>query len=164
MRTLVAQLSRFGVVGLVGFGVDFLVFNLLRITVFSDHVEHGSIYATIVSTSIAIVTNWLGNRYWTFRHARRPHWVREGLEFAAVSLVGLAITLGCLAVSRYVLGYTSLLADNIAKNVIGLGLGTIFRFTFYRFWVFRGEIEAEEQEALELPPAIPQLAEAGETN
>ena len=42
------------------------------------------------------------------------------------------------------LGFTSLLADNISSNVIGLGLGTLFRFTFYRMWVFaphRGEPE-----------------------
>jgi putative flippase GtrA len=38
--------------------------------------------------------------------------------------------------SHYVLGFTSLLADNIANNVIGLLLGTLFRFAFYRWWVF----------------------------
>jgi hypothetical protein len=45
-------------------------------------------------------------------------------------------------VSHYALGFTSVLADNISGNVIGLGLGTLFRFTFYRLWVFaphRGE-------------------------
>ena len=41
-----------------------------------------------------------------------------------------------LAVSHYGLGFTSPLADNIAKNVIGLGIGTVFRFWTYRTWVF----------------------------
>ena len=148
MRLLLTQLTRFGLVGLVGLGIDLLVFNTLRLTVFNtDTVEHGAFYAKIVSTSLAIIANWLGNRYWTFRHARRPHWVREGIEFAAVSIGGLIISLACLWVSHYVLGFTSILADNIATNFVGLGLGTAFRFTFYRLWVFRGEIEDEEADA-----------------
>jgi putative flippase GtrA len=47
-------------------------------------------------------------------------------------LIGLA----CLAVSHYVLGLTSPLADNVSSNVVGLALGTTFRFTLYRAWVF----------------------------
>jgi hypothetical protein len=39
-------------------------------------------------------------------------------------------------VSHYLLGFTDPVADNIATNVIGLGLGTLFRFTLYRTWVF----------------------------
>jgi len=152
MRLLVTQLTRFGLVGLVGLGIDLLVFNVLRLTVFdTDTVEHGAFFAKIVSTSLAIIANWLGNRYWTFRHARRPHWVREGIEFAAVSVGGLIISLACLWVSHYLLGFTSILADNIATNFVGLGLGTIFRFTFYRLWVFRGEIDDEEADAAAAP-------------
>ena len=140
MRKLLAQFSRFGVVGLVGLGVDLGVFNLLRLTVLDPHhVQHGSFWAKLISTSLAIIVNWLGNRYWTFRHVRRPHWVREAIEFALVSIGGLLISLGCLWVSQYVFHQTSLLADNIATNGFGLVLGTAFRFTFYRLWVFRGQ-------------------------
>jgi hypothetical protein len=39
-------------------------------------------------------------------------------------------------VSHYLMGLTSPLADNISNNVIGLGLGTLFRFALYRWWVF----------------------------
>ena len=56
-----------------------------------------------------------------------------------MSLGGSAIGLACLWVSHYVLGYTSILADNIAGNVVGLALGTAFRFSFYRLWVFAPE-------------------------
>jgi len=163
MRALVTQLTRFGLVGLVGLGIDLVVFNLLRVTILdTEHVEHGALIAKIISSSLAIIANWLGNRYWTFRHARRPHWVREAVEFAAVSIGGMIISLGCLWVSHYALGLTSLLADNIATNVVGLGLGTIFRFTFYRLWVFRGEIEEEEEQSELLASPAPLLAEAGE--
>ena len=43
-----------------------------------------------------------------------------------------------LAFSHYTLGFTSVLADNIA-TVVGIGLGTLFRFWAYRKIVFSRE-------------------------
>ena len=137
MRSLIAQLARFGTVGAFGFVIDVGVFNLLRITVLSpDAIAEGPFWAKVISTTLAIIVNWIGNRYWTFGKERQPRALREGLEFGLVSLGGMLIGLACLWVSREVLGYTSLLADNIASNVIGLALGTAFRFALYRLWVF----------------------------
>jgi len=137
MRALVTQFGRFGAVGLVGLVIDVGVFNILRLTVLSPEALHeGPVIAKIISTSLAIIANWLGNRYWTFGKQRRPHWLLEALEFALVSIGGLLIALGCLWVSHYALGFTSVVADNISTNVVGLALGTAFRFTFYRLWVF----------------------------
>ncbi|MBT2503069.1 GtrA family protein [Curtobacterium sp. ISL-83] len=137
MRRLIAQLARFGVVGAIGFVVDTAVFNVLRATVFSPHEIHsGPFWAKVVSTSVAIMVNWIGNRYWTFRDQRRAVAAREGVEFVIVSLGGMVISLGCLAISHYVLGFTSALADNISGNVIGLVLGTVFRFWLYKVWVY----------------------------
>ena len=137
MRALISQLTRFGAVGLLGLVIDVGIFNLLRLTVLSPEVLHeGPVIAKIISTSLAIIANWLGNRYWTFGARRRPHWLLEAVEFGLVSIGGLLIALGCLWVSHYALGFTSVLADNISTNVVGLALGTAFRFTFYRFWVF----------------------------
>lgn len=137
MRKLFLQFLRFGLVGGVGLVVDFGVFNLLRATVFNpDHIHEGPVFAKIFSTLLAIVVNWIGNRHWTFREHRGPQLIREGIEFGIVSIGGMLIGLLCLFVSHYVLGYTSVLADNISSNVIGLALGTAFRFSLYRFWVF----------------------------
>ena len=137
MRALISQFARFGAVGAVGLVIDIAVFNLLRATVFAPELIHeGPLLAKIVSTTIAIACNWIGNRYWTFRAHRGRQLVREGVEFGIVSVGGMLIGLACLWVSRYLLGFESLLADNIASNVIGLGLGTLFRFTLYKLWVF----------------------------
>jgi putative flippase GtrA len=132
-----AYAVKFGVVGLIGFGLDVLVFNLLRVGVFGhDHLAQSPIGAKVISVSVAIVFNWIGNRYRTFREHRRKNFLLELGEYVIVSLGGMAIAVGCLAVSHYVLGFTSLLADNLASNVVGLGLGTLFRFFLYRFWVY----------------------------
>ena len=60
----------------------------------------------------------------------------ELLEYIAVALLGLGVGLAVLAFTHYTLGFTSLAADNISRNVIGLALGTITRFLLIRFWVW----------------------------
>jgi putative flippase GtrA len=137
MPVLVTQLARFGAVGLIGLIVDIALFNVLRLTVLDPAViAEGPIIAKTISTSVAIIVNWIGSRYWTFRLEQRRPAGREVVEFALVSIGGLLIAVACLAISRYALGFTSLLADNIASNVVGLALGSVFRFALYRSWVF----------------------------
>ncbi|MHA6693973.1 GtrA family protein [Homoserinimonas sp. A520] len=149
MRTLLTQLTRFGLVGLIGLVIDVSVFNLLRLTVFSPEALHeGPVVAKVISTSLAIVANWMGNRHWTFARERRGHLAREGAEFFLVSFGGMLIGLFCLWMSHYVLGYQSLLADNVSSNVVGLALGTAFRFWGYRVWVFREPADAPRQARL----------------
>lgn len=151
MRKLLGQFLRFGVVGLGGLVIDVAVFNLLRLTILSPDVLHeGPVIAKVISTTLAIGANWIGNRRWTFATTGRTGATREGVEFAIVSVAGMGIGLLCLWVSHYVLGFTSLLADNIATNVVGLGLGAIFRFALYRWWVFsptRSVLAAEQAAA-----------------
>jgi len=143
MPHLLAQFARFGAVGLVGLAVDIALFNLLRVTVLAPEViAEGPIIAKIVSTSVAIAVNWVGSRYWSFRLRRRRPAGREAVEFAIVSIGGMVIAVGCLVISREVLGFTSLLADNIASNVVGLGVGSLFRFALYRWWVFHPRRDA----------------------
>jgi putative flippase GtrA len=134
---LVRYALKFGVVGLAGYGIDVGAFNLLRLGVFGDdHVLQGPIGAKIASFAVATLATWFGNRYWTFREHRRRNFVLELLEFVAVAIGGLLIVLFCLWISHYVLGFDNLVADNISSNLIGLLLGTAFRFLLYRFWVY----------------------------
>jgi putative flippase GtrA len=79
--------------------------------------------------------------------------VREGLQFAVVSVGGMLIALGCLWMSHYVLGFTSVLADNVSSNVVGLALGAAFRFWLYRVWVFRGSPVEADADRVTAPPA-----------
>jgi putative flippase GtrA len=128
---------KFGIVGLLGYVVDVSIFNALSLGVFGvDHFFQGPIGAKIVSVTIATLVTWFGNRYWTFREHRRLNFLLELLEFASIAVVGMGISLLCLYISHYVLGFTSLLADNISANLIGLVIATTFRFFMYRFWVY----------------------------
>jgi putative flippase GtrA len=136
-RGFLSYLVKFGVVGSLGFVLDIVVFNLLRVGALgADQWWATAIGAKVVSTSLAIIFNWLGNRFWTFRHERHTHIAQEFVEFVVASLLGMGVSLACLWFTHYVLNFTSLLADNISGNIIGLGLGTIVRFLLYRYWVW----------------------------
>ena len=138
---LVHEVAKFGVVGLVALVVDVGLFNLLCYG--PSGPLHGKVLtAKIVSVCVATTVAYFGNRYWTFRHRGRTSFGREYLLFFVLNGVGLAISVGCLWFSHYALGLTSAIADNISANVIGLGLGTLFRFWSYCCWVFPEDTEA----------------------
>ena len=135
---LIREMVKFGVVGAVALAVDVGVFNALRFIG-----GHGPLYdkplsAKVVSVTLATLTAWVGNRYWTFRHRRRVAVHHELALFVVFNLVGMGIALACLGVSHYVLDLRSPLADNISANGVGLVLGTLFRFWAYRRFVFSG--------------------------
>ncbi|MGO1544663.1 MAG: GtrA family protein [Gulosibacter sp.] len=138
IKNFVAQLMKFGLVGGLGVVVDLGIYTLLRTSVLSPDVhEAGPIVAKIIATLVAIAWTWIGNRFWTFRHDRATgqHATREGLEFLGVSLAGMLIGLLPLWLAHYVFGWNSLVVENVA-NLVGIGLGSIFRFALYRWWVY----------------------------
>ncbi len=136
---LVRELGAFGVVGLVGYAVDVGVFNLLRYAGDPGVLEDKPLTAKVVSVVVATLVTYVGNRHWTWRGRPRQRVHREVILFFVVNVLGLAISLVCLAVSHYLLGYTSALADNVSANGVGLVLGTTFRFWGYRTHVFPRE-------------------------
>jgi len=135
-KILVAQLAKFGVVGGLAYIIDVALFNMLLYGGSRPVLAGMPIVAKIISSAVATVVSWLGNRYWTFHGRRRAHAGREFLLFVVACTTGLGISLLTLWVSHYLLGFTSPLADNIAANLIGVALGTLFRFFAYSRFVF----------------------------
>lgn len=137
---------KFGAVGGIAYVVDTYVFNVLRSgwwPLNEAPLDHKVLTCKVISATVATVVAWIGNRYWTFRHRRRLDMRREFVLFAAMNVAGILIALACIGFSHYVLQLNSPLADNISGNVVGLALGTLFRFWAYRTFVFRNELEAE---------------------
>jgi putative flippase GtrA len=153
LQRLARELARFGTVGAFGVVVNAAVFNLcIRV------LDMPSVRSGVIATAVATGTNYLGNRYWAYRQADKQRVHREVVLFLLFSGIGLVIENGALALSHYGLGFTSPLADNVAKYVVGLGLGTLFRFWSYRTWVFRS-VPRERQHEPEAVPATPERAE-----
>lgn len=148
----VRELAKFGSVGAVAYVVDLGLFNLLSFGP-GELLGHKPLTAKIVSVTVATLVAWVGNRYWTFSARRTQARGRELAAFVVVNIGGMLIAVGCLAISTYALGLTSPLAKNVSANVVGLALGTAFRYVAYRRLVFTG-YRAEDA------PAAPQDAAA----
>ena len=131
---LYREAIKFGVIGALAFVVDIGLANILWHTVLSEKVTT----AKLISGAVATLVAWIGNRQWTFRHRRSRPAHHEVALFFGVNLVALGIAAATLFVSHYWLGFESRLADNVA-TIVGIGLGTLFRFWAYRRFVFAGE-------------------------
>ena len=134
MDVIYREMIKFGVIGALAFVIDLGLANLLWHTVLEDRVTT----AKIISGLVATLFSWVGNRQWTFRHRRSRPAHHEVAPFFGVNLVALGIATVTLAFSHYGLGFTSRLADNVA-TIVGIGLGTLFRFWTYRRFVFASE-------------------------
>lgn len=77
---------KFAFVGVVGAIVDFGVFNLL-----SGLAILPALHASVVSFVLAVVSNFIWNRYWTYPDSRSKTLSRQVVQFVLVSLIGLAI-------------------------------------------------------------------------
>jgi putative flippase GtrA len=130
-QTLVHELAKFGIVGVLCYAVDFGLYNICHVAI-----GLGPITSKIISTVVAATCAYFGNRHWSFRHRARSGVRREYTLFIVLNTVGLAIALACLAFGYYALDQRSALASNIWGNLIGTGLGTVFRFWAYKKWVF----------------------------
>ncbi|MDO5502409.1 MAG: GtrA family protein [Actinomycetia bacterium] len=142
LGVLYRELLKFGVVGAIAFVIDLGGTNLLWHTVLEDKVTTAKIIAGAAATLFA----WVGNRAWTFRRRRNRPAIQEVVLFFAVNGIALLIAAGVLALSHYGLGFQTRLADNVA-TIIGIGIGTIFRFIAYRYVVFSGATPPDDAAA-----------------
>ena len=127
---LIPELAKFGVVGLIGSVID-----LGGAAYLHGAVGIGPMVSKGLSITAATVITYLGSRFWTFRHRVNQALLREGILFAALNLVGLAIAECVIALITYGLDMKGTLAYN-AASVTGTGFGTIFRYFSYKKWVF----------------------------
>ncbi|MEU2752237.1 GtrA family protein [Streptomyces collinus] len=154
LRRLVHEVAKFGAVGGAGVLVNLVVFNLVRHTTDLQVVR-----ASVIATVVAIVFNYVGFRYFTYRDRDKSRRTREMTLFLLFSAVGLVIENGVLYAATYGFGWNTPLQNNVFK-FIGIGVATLFRFWSYRSWVFRA-LPARETPAATGPAPVPQNDSAG---
>ena len=138
------EVLTFLTVGGLGYLVDVASFNALRSTAGLGSVDPS--YARILAVGLAMVVTYLGNRLFTWRGRSTGDRRRELGLFVVFNMIGLSISVVTLVISHDLLGLTSRLADNISANVIGLALGTLFRFWSYKRFVFVSPAPGEQHE------------------
>lgn len=130
-RRLLTEAGKFGVIGTVNAFVDIGLFNALYA---AAHVE--PLTAKLVSAAVTAVSSYYANRAWTWPHRAGRRRSRDLAHYLVICVVGLVPAQLCLLISHYALGYHTVLADNVSANGVGLVLGTVWRFTAARRWVF----------------------------
>jgi len=134
-RQLIHEGAKFGVVGIIGVVITEGGTNLLKSGTSMSWLEATTI-ATIVATSFAYVAS----RYWTFRHRERTTVQRETIMFFVFNGIGLLIQLACVGFVVHVLGEQGQVPASIGL-LVGIVLGTIFRWFSYRKWVWADKRE-----------------------
>ncbi len=119
------QLAKFCIVGATGYAVNLAVFALL---------VHGfDIYylvAAVCSFLVAVTSNYVWNRLWTFRH-ERGHMAYQGLRFLLVSTVALGGNLAFLS------GLVALGLPKVPAQAAAIALVTPWNFLANKLWSFR---------------------------
>ncbi len=116
---------RFAVVGSIGAAVDFGAFNL-SIALFGLR----AIAASAISFTLAVISNFLWNRYWTYPDSRsKPIW-RQLIQFTIISIIGMGIRLGMFALfeNPLIRFFTGKLPDNFVLEPVFLGHNVILAF------------------------------------
>ena len=144
-RHLIHEMFKFGVVGGVGFIVALGGADLLRYDA-----GFGKYKALTVATLAATVVTFIGNRYWTYRNRPRTGTWRESAIFFVMNGIGILIQYASVWIFQDLGGLSGKLWYNVA-NLIGIAIGTCFRFYSYRKWVWKAPIEEvlEGHESLE---------------
>jgi len=147
-RQLIHEGAKFGIVGIIGVIITDGGTNLLKSTTSISWLK-ANVVATIVATTFA----YFASRYWTFRHRERTSVHREGVLFFFFNGVGLVIQLACLGFAVHVLGMPGQVPANVAL-IVGIILGTLFRFWSYRRWVWTDKQQGLPVGHEELEPVL----------
>jgi len=100
------------------------------------------VVAKVLTTAVATVFAWIGNRYWTFSAQKTDTPAREFGFFVLINVGGIIINAGVLYAALHVFGLSGPVAYNVFGNLLGWGLASLFRYLCYKFLVFSGPVSA----------------------
>jgi putative flippase GtrA len=126
---------RFAVVGIIGAVVDFGTFNLLN-----GLFVVPAVWASVISFSAAIISNFTWNRFWTYPDSRSKRLSVQLVEFMVISLIGLAIRTPLFAfldkVLLMILSSSGIEAIGLSAEFIGHNLALAISVVVVMFWNF----------------------------
>lgn len=126
--SLIVQFARFGVVGVVGFGIDVLVlYTALAMGL-------GLYSGRLVSYLVAATTTWAMNRAYTFRKGSNVSKTKQWVIFVLLNTLGGAINYGVYA--GLVNGVVLFEYYPVFAVAVGSLSGMVVNFTLSRTYVF----------------------------
>ena len=125
---------KFAVVGTIGFIVDFLTYNVFRTGIgFAPEIS------SVISFCVAVVSNFLFNRYWTYPDSRSKPMLGQLMQFSAVNVIGLGIRtiIFSLIHKPLVRLFEMTVIDiKLPANVLGENLSLAIVVIIVMFWNF----------------------------
>jgi putative flippase GtrA len=129
-RATIIQFLKFGIVGFLGFFVDFGFFHLGF-----DWFGFGHYGSALFSFPFAVTFTWIGNRLFTFRGRHEGSASAQWARFAVVCAIGLVLNRGAFSL------LTATVPLVYSYPVLGLLAGTcagmFFNFFFSKRLVFK---------------------------
>lgn len=120
-------MSRFGVVGLIGLGLNSGLLWLL-----TEHAHLFYLVSSVIATEAAIINNFALNHLWTFNRSRRAGSVAGTfLRYNTLALSSLVLTVAMLFVLTHFVGIFYLLA-----NVLAVGLAGAWNYLVCHYWIW----------------------------
>jgi putative flippase GtrA len=133
-RKELERFLKFMVVGIIGAVVDFGVYNLL--------IEGAGLppeVAGSVSFVLAICSNFIWNRYWTYPDSRSKPLSQQFVQFFVVNVLGIVIRLPVIALTKGPFGRLaeSLLSlETTAASTLGNNIALAVAVIIVMFWNF----------------------------
>ncbi len=125
---------RFAVVGIIGAVVDFGIFNLVTALT-----PIAAVWASAISFSCAVVSNFLWNRYWTYPDSRSKPISFQLFQFLVVSVIGLGIRiLLFMLLENLLIHFSSLILpeNSLSPVFVGHNLTLAFSIVVVMLWNF----------------------------
>ncbi len=129
---------KFLVVGTVGFVVDFGTLTFLV-----EVMGFIPVVANTFSFSLAVLSNFTLNRYWTYPDSRSKRRRIQLLQFGVVSVIGLAINNGILVLLQGpfdllldALHAPAALSGYIPAKMVGTVVVLFWNFFINRYWTY----------------------------
>ncbi len=149
---------KFAFVGVTGTIVDFGIMNLLRIVF-----QFPLIWAQGISFMIAVVNNFIWNRFWTYPDSRSKDTAFQFLQFVLINIVGILVRTPLITwLDRGIGKMLNIfpLNFNIENYIISQNLAlamSIFIILFWnyfanRFWTYSDALKSADKGRIEALP------------
>jgi putative flippase GtrA len=104
----VAQVGRFGIVGIINTLIDFIILNIVsRATGWSDEI------ANIPAVMVAMTFSFFANRHFVFKGGQKKDIVQQAIEFFPITAFGVIVVQGVIIY----------FFENIWRYPVELGVG-----------------------------------------
>lgn len=130
---------KYGIVGILGTIIDFGILNFFIFAV-GWSTPFGKLAANVISTGVAIISNFVCHRAWTFPESQSRKKRTQLVQFTVVSLVGLLLNTAVFYLASHYffeLFLPMAVAVQLAKATASAVI-LFWNFGVNRLWTYRG--------------------------